>query len=231
MLTPIIIVLSITLGCFVIYNLYEIIKKHNRQVEEQEKIKEAEQKVAKEKAEAERKAQQEKVEADFALAYNALVDKYGDVTTSVQLGIEPKDISSWIYVFEKGKMLSLRGRLLPFEKVLAFSLNDDSETVLHNETTYSSETKTSTGSMLGRAVVGGVLLGGVGALAGATTAKKETVTSPTGTQTSKVRHKYTLYINLDDFTNPIEEIKLGSDTKRAQTIANIFNIIVQRNSK
>lgn len=55
MLTPIIIVLSITLGCFVIYDLYEIIKKHNRQVEEQEKIKEAEQKVAKEKAEAERK--------------------------------------------------------------------------------------------------------------------------------------------------------------------------------
>ena len=111
-------------------------------------------------------------------------------------------------------MLVMKGEEIPFSKVLGFALNDDTETIVQNTTQYTSTTKTSTGSMLGRAVVGGVLLGGVGALAGASTAKKETTTVPTiGTSTSTTKHHYVLYLSLDDLSNPTREIKLGSDTK------------------
>ena len=69
-------------------------------------------------------------------------------------------------------------------------------------------------------------------MAGATTAKQETVTTPTVNQTtSTTKHKFSLYLNIDDLSNPLREIKIGTDTMKAQTIANVFNIIVQRNNK
>ncbi len=225
MINALIVIVSIALAGFVGYDLIENNNK-KRAIEE-----EARQKKEAERA-AELKAIREKAEKDFATAFGALVDKYGEPTTSYQLGSDSTKTSSYLYVFEGPKIISLKDEILPFKKILGFSLNDDSETVLHNETSYKSTTTTNTGSMIGRAAVGGVLLGGVGALAGATTAKKETITTPTiANTTTTIKHKYSLYLNLDDLANPIREIKLGSDTKRAQTIANIFNIIIQRNNQ
>lgn len=52
-----------------------------------------------------------------------------------------------------------------FSDIIDFSVNEKK----------SYKSSTSTGSIIGRGIVGGVLLGGVGALAGATTAKKNTI--------------------------------------------------------
>ena len=93
-----------------------------------------------------------------------------------------------------------------------------------------STTKTPTGNMLGRTVVGGVLLGGVGALAGASTSKKETTTSSLG-QSIEEKHDYTLYINVDSLSSPIEKVNFGKNINELQETAAILNIIIKRNNQ
>lgn len=225
MLTVLIVITSIALGGFVIYDIAENAneKRAARQAEEA--------RIALEKKRmAEEKRMQE--ESAYKAEFDGLVSLYGPCTTDILLGSNKTDVNSHFFIFEESSMLVLKGEQIPFSKVLGFALNDDTETIVHNETQYTSTTKTSTGSMLGRAVVGGALLGGVGALAGATTAKKETVTVPSyANSSSTTKHHYALFVNLNDLSNPTREIKLGSDTKRAHNIANIFNIIIQRNQK
>jgi len=225
MLTALIVITSIALAGFVIYDLAENAneKKEARQAEEA--------RIAQEKR---LKAEEEKrqIESAYKAKVDGLVASYGPCTADLLLGSRQMEVNDHLFIFEDSSTLVLKGEVIPFSKVLGFALNDDTETIVHNETQYTSTTKTSTGSMLGRAVVGGVLLGGVGALAGATTAKKETITTPSvGSTTTTTKHRYVLFVNLDDLSNPTREIKLGSDTKRAHNVANLFNIIIQRNQK
>ena len=225
MLNALIVLVSIALGCVVIYDIADkVIKNRAEQRAEEEK-----------KAMEKRQRAQElrlKEESAYKAKCDALVASYGPCTTDVVLSSIPNTLESHMFVYEESSTLVLKGEVIPFSKVLGFSLNDETQTIVQNNTQYVSTTKTSTGNMLGRAVVGGVLLGGVGALAGAATAKKETTTIPLGgASTASTKHKYTLFINLDDLSNPTREVKLGYNTQLAQNLANIFNIIIKRNSQ
>lgn len=182
---------------------------------------------------AERKAaleeQQRMEKAKFDEAYGKLVESYGEPVSSLQVSWRPNDIASYLYVFESAGVICLQGEVIPFKKILSYSLTDDQKTSVEN-TSYESETKTNTGSVLGRAVVGGVLAGGVGALAGAATAKSNTVTKPSEfSSTFKVSHKYHLFVGIDDLSNPVRELKLGSDIAKARAVAGVFDVIVSRN--
>lgn len=223
MITALIVIVFISLAGFIIYDLAENASE-KKAIQKEERLKIARQR----QLEEEEKRRQE--EAAFTAKLDILEASYGQCTSDIYLWGKNSNLENHILIFEEGSMLVMKGEEIPFSKVLGFALNDDTETIVQNTTQYTSTTKTSTGSMLGRAVVGGVLLGGVGALAGASTAKKETTTVPTvGTSTSTTKHHYVLYLSLDDLSNPTREIKLGSDTKKAQNVASIFNIIIQRN--
>lgn len=223
MITALIVIVFISLAGFIIYDLAENASE-KKAIQKEERLKIARQR----QLEEEEKRRQE--EAAFTAKLDSLEASYGQCTSDIYLWGKNSNLENHILIFEEGSMLVMKGEEIPFSKVLGFALNDDTETIVQNTTQYTSTTKTSTGSMLGRAVVGGVLLGGVGALAGASTAKKETTTVPTvGTSTSTTKHHYVLYLSLDDLSNPTREIKLGSDTKKAQNVASIFNIIIQRN--
>lgn len=223
MLTALIVIVSIALAGFIIYDLVENANE-KKAVQKEERLRSAQQR---QREEEEKKRQEE---AAFTAKMDSLVASYGQCTSDIYLWGKNTNLENHILIFEEGSMLVVKGEEIPFSKVLGFALNDDTETIVQNTTQYTSTTKTSTGSMLGRAVVGGVLLGGVGALAGVSTAKKETTTVPTiGSSTSTTKHHYVLYLQLDDLSNPTLEIKLGSDTKKAQSVASIFNIIIQRN--
>lgn len=74
--------------------------------------------------------------------------------------------TSYVLVFEPVKKISLKGKIYDFSQLTGYSISVNPAA--------SSITKASTGSVLGRAAVGGILLGGVGALIGASTAKTKT---------------------------------------------------------
>lgn len=100
---------------------------------------------------------------------NDLVAKYGECTKEIGFGgWNVFKLPLFVFVYEQPEIIFLNGREYKFADILGYSLVDDAT----NETITTSEgvAKTSTGSMLGRAVVGGVLTGGLGAVAGAATA-------------------------------------------------------------
>ena len=174
-----------------------------------------------------REAQQQKralMQQKFQDEWNNLIGKYGDVTVKLKLKYNEFEIKSYLLAFEQSNVLVLFAKEYKFSDVLGFSLVDDatSETI----TTSSGDNKTSTGSVLGRAAIGAIALGGVGALAGASTAKRNISVNSTSQTTTT--HKYRLYINVNSLENPTISVLIGEDSQKAYQLANLFNVIVER---
>lgn len=129
----------------------------------------------------------------------------------------------YIFTCEDSSHVIIKEKAYSFSDILAYELTDNSR-VIYSST--KSQTKTSTGSMLGRAVVGGVLLGGVGAIIGGATAKTETITEP---QISEVHHDYSINLILNNISTPRLTIEIGVDGTIAQDAIALFSVIVERN--
>lgn len=167
--------------------------------------------------------QKDKEEYDKTLT--ALSVKFGECTMNENLGIFEHRIASRVLVYEQSKIIVINSKEYKFSDILGYSLVDDatSETI----TTSTGTAKTSTGNMLGRAVVGGVLTGGLGAVVGAATAKKDI--SDNATSQTTTTHKYTLYINVNNLQEPTIVLYIGNDASKAQKLAGIMNVIIERN--
>lgn len=135
------------------------------------------------------------------------------------------DFDKHIFVFEKSQVIIVKSKEYKFSDILSCSLVDDvtNETI----TTTTGKSKTATGSMLGRAVVGGVLTGGLGAVAGAATAKRN-ITEDASSKTTTV-HDYFIYINTNNFQEPVISLHIGNDSGRAQRIIGVINVIMAKN--
>ncbi|OFY41582.1 MAG: hypothetical protein A2X18_07090 [Bacteroidetes bacterium GWF2_40_14] len=115
--------------------------------------------------------------------------EYGVITKSFHK--EFNEIES-IRVFEESETIVIMDVPYKFVDIISVELYDDSKIIITN-----SVTKTSTGSMIGRAVVGGALIGGVGAVIGGVSAKQNTVA------TQETSHHYCMYITINNLTNPL----------------------------
>ena len=169
-------------------------------------------------------------EKDFANKIESLKSQFGEITLDISLlqgKLEWDNLAYRIFIFEEKQIAYIKDSPIPFKKILAYTLTDNQQTI--TTTRGNAETSTATGSMAGRALVGGVLLGVAGAIAGATTAKKDTEIN-TITRHS-TRHEYVIYLNVDDMTNPQRVLKFGSDAESANKVANVFNIIINRNNQ
>lgn len=139
-----------------------------------------------------------------------MVAKYGDPTKVIDdYGMGDDET---VYVFEQPQIIVIKGKEYSFDSLLDFSVNGGQ----------SYKISTSTGSALGRGILGGVLFGGVGALAGAGTASKKA--NPNGTE-------YLICITTKDLANPMIEYRTKHDT-RANELISVLKIILdsQNNS-
>ena len=108
-------------------------------------------------------------------AYQDLIDAYGEPTVKVfapcysnPISMTMRsDVNSNVFVFEQARKICLKGKIYDFSQITGYSVSVNNKIV-------SSNTKTSMGSAIGRAAVGGALFGGVGAIIGAGTAKEKT---------------------------------------------------------
>ena len=136
--------------------------------------------------------------------------KYGGTTLVIQTGIyEDKDNS--ILVFDCQKIIIMNGITYTYNEILDFDIN--------NQMSY--KTSTSTGSMLGRAVVGGVLTGGVGAFVGGATARKKTKTTI---------EKYKVNIYIRRMNSPLVTITTEY-VSVVNTISAVLKNIIDGNNK
>ena len=135
--------------------------------------------------------------------------------------------NNYIFVIENGRIIIIQGKEYNFKDIINYSLfdNEQSKTVTSSDGTI----RTSTGDMLGRAVVGGVLTGGLGAVAGAATAKKNLTSN--STSETITTHDYIIFVNINSLSNPTVSLNIGSDQYKANKIINLLNVIVEQNKK
>lgn len=214
--------LFIAIIILVIYGFYRL----NTFINEREDAKEqATANQRRKQREAYLKECQESYDTAYAAMANELEEPIQDII--IDEYDDEYDIRNHIFIYEVSKKIAVNAKLYSFDDILGCSLVNDatSETI----TTSIGKAKTSTGSMVGRAVVGGVLTGGLGAVAGAATAKKNISTDATSLTTTT--HKYTIYVNVDSLENPTVTIRVGEDAHKAHKIANLFNVIIERTNK
>lgn len=162
----------------------------------------------------------------FDIELKNLESKYGICTKQINvvLGVVNRyKLRNQILVFEDSSIIVINEKEYDFSDIIGYNITDDKKEIISSQ---KSVTKTSTGNMIGRAVVGGVLLGGIGALAGAATAKKKTITN---TQPSKIQHDYSINININSLSTPNVCIRLGANETGMKNAVNLLNVIIKRN--
>lgn len=146
-------------------------------------------------------------EANFLDWRNGIILKYGEPTLEINQGVNIGDYL--ILVFDQARKIVIHQNEYDYSDILDFSVD--------GQPSYT--TTTSTGSMIGRGIVGGIVLGGVGALAGAATSKKNT--------TSEIR-SYRITIYLKNIQKPVEDF-FASNLETAQQVEGILRIIIDSN--
>lgn len=143
------------------------------------------------------------------------------------------DYDHYIMVNESTSQIMLNEHVYSFKDIINYAMSDNATIIQkHSGGKIDSTSSTDTGSMLGRAVVGGVLAGGVGAAIGGSTAKRETTSTvaPT-TTTSSTIHDYLIVVTVNSLSNPIERLKLGEDGSNTNEICALLSVIISRNNK
>ncbi len=129
-----------------------------------------------------------------------------------------------IELYDEKDVIFIGDRELKYKMILGYNLDDNTQTITQGG---NMQAKTSTGSMLGRGIVGGVLLGGVGALAGAATAKKNIQTDAS---LSTTKHSYKVHIYIASPTDPLLTIECGAFDNYARDLAATVNYIIHKNN-
>ena len=175
------------------------------------------------------RAELQKQQENYQEQLGELMQEYGAYSMDIALGyFDNYDTKKHVYVFEGCKILFLNSEPIPFDKIIGFELKDNQSSVT-KITSPEYKTSTNTGSMVGRAIVGSVLTGGVGAVVGANTASKTTKVVKEGSRETTIKHNYRISINVDDLSNPVRTIEIGSNEDTADKIANVLNVILHRN--
>ena len=110
--------------------------------------------------------------------------------------------------------------ILPYSQITGYDIIDNSFITGGAE---SAVTTTNTGSMLGRAAVGGLTLGVAGAVVGAMTAKTESTSS---TANSDYIASYIVKIGVKSIEKPTLTLKFGSDKSKAEEVYALIQAII-----
>lgn len=199
-----------------LYTLYIVIKiMIMKNKEKQEKLR-----IQEKKIEAKQKETDEK--------YNAFIDdikaKYGEPVRIIPIESYDDDLISQhndILVFPKTKTIIIGKNEYSYSDILGCALIDNNpQTLTSGQVT---TTKVNTGSMVGRAVVGGLTLGVAGAVVGALTASKETSSETTDTNHFGM---YDIKINVKSITNPTLVLNLYNKKDLAEEIYSLLQAII-----
>lgn len=181
------------------------------------------------KKQEERKQKAIIIEENYKKAYNSNIKNYetlyGVKSTEIQIGFNGSkyDIKNYVLVYEDSSHIIIRDVVYKFSDIISCELTNNSS-IIYN--TVESQTKTSTGNMLGRAVVGGVLLGGAGAIIGGATANKKTITNE---QIAETRNDFNIHLTVNSITNPNITIRTGEDEYLARDLVSLLSVIIERN--
>ncbi len=134
-----------------------------------------------------------------------------------------------IMIFEENSKIVIRNKTYNFEDIISFELKDNKQIIFEN-TISKSISETNTKNILGRAIVGGILFGGVGAIIGGSTAKKETNTITEPPKTIE-NHNFELHIIINNLSDPQIILDLGDNINLANKLVPVMSLILNSNTK
>ena len=172
--------------------------------------------------EEERLKKQSTVNNEHERLIKELTDKYGTITRTISnVRYDNESIMRYndIFVMEQPKRIYFDKKGYNFSDILSCSIYDENQ----NDVPVVQITRTNTGSMLGRAAVGGLTLGVAGAVVGALTAKQESISS-----TNDTPHvaSYIVKIGVKSIENPTIILKYYRDKETAETVYAIIQAII-----
>ena len=208
------VVIYTLLASFFLLLLYSYVKTSIKQKKEQ-KVKDIEiqQRIKKE---------QRKVDANHTEYKKQLVEKYGAITRAISnICYDNNSVRHYedIFVFEKPKKIIFDNTEYDFADILSCSMYDEN----HKDIPPTQVTRTSTGSLLGRAAVGGLTLGVAGAVVGAMTAKTE---SRSNLDSSFYIGSYIVKIGLKSIEKPTMTLKYGNNKSKAEEVYALMQAII-----
>ena len=170
-----------------------------------------------------------KYEAEFNDFKSELTEKYGKPDKIINFGSWKDCNMVWkhIIVFAPSSIITIGENILAFSDITSFQIVDNYQ-IEHGETIGALDTKTKTGSLIGRSVVGAAIGGGAGAIIGASSAAKSTSFISTQ-ENDKLIHDYTLIIRTKDIKNPTIKFRMGEKWEKAADVEAILDIIVGQN--
>jgi hypothetical protein len=179
---------------------------------------------AKEVAEQKEKAKQERIQRHNEKEQSRkdqLDQLYGKPDNVIGFGIDghTNDVNSSIRVYCEKKHVIILGKDYEFKDIIACSINDRPKTIGGSTT---ATTTSNTGSMIGRGVVGGALLGAPGAIIGGATGKKNTTFVSTPDITV---HHFTVYISVNNLSDPMISISTNK-AGLANRIVALMNALI-----
>lgn len=149
-----------------------------------------------------------------------LLTEYADKSDFISASIYT-DLNIILLIFKDENLV------IDFSSILSYNIKDDTETV-SSGTSSISETKTNTGSLIGRSLAGAAIAGGVGAIIGGSTATKSTSCFTSG-ESSTTNHNYTLYLNINCLSRPSIKISFGKFADALYDFSSLLNVIIKGN--
>ena len=184
--------------------------------------------------------------SDLLKILNSCVIKYEET-----LGLPDKTVDSFLEyggfykvmnqcrIYEKAKTLifitNTKLFVIPFGKIIGYDIKDLKSGIAPLLSASTTTTKISTGDVVKRAVIGGVLAGGTGALIGGLTASRTTTQDNAHVASLSNYHaslpNLELVINIDDLLSPNLKIPFDEFKNNADIITSILNVIIRRNTE
>ena len=181
-------------------------------------------------AEQEEKKQKEiNQKNNYNQRLSELIETYGNIEKIID--VEYLNIEKSLIAFAQSKILYIQGEFVSFASIIGCQLLDNQTTITTTRGNTQSVAKNNTASTLGRAVVGGVIAGGVGAIIGGTTAKKEITSTHKKTSTTTQKHDYTIVIEVMNISNPIIKLDCQSNEEISYEIIGLINAIIALNER
>lgn len=178
---------------------------------------------------------------------SGLEKQYGKADKTIETFYNTKEDGYWDLINECRLYVNTNRLLIttplvlydiPFSRIIGYDIidvNGNSSTPLITATT--TVTKTDTGDLVKRAIIGGIVAGGVGAVIGAATAKKTTTTelSKVDEYRNLIRMNtnstnLALIIKTDDIASPSLKIRFDMFKKEAEELAASLNAIINQNA-
>lgn len=190
----------------------------------------------KEALEKQRMEKIEKLKAESIERTNSIIAKYGEPTKVYYyfnfrkgVGLRINDNfhtfgSDNIAIFAKSQYMMVGDKFYPFSSIIGHRLVDNKR-IIHGEQISVTSTKPSDALMTSLFAMTNDT---EWTIASAGNARKETVTYK---DDDREGHEFTLYINIDNISEPIIKIPIGRSVDIAQELDGLMNVIIQKNLK